>query len=222
MRVIYCSLFCGLLLAASALPARAFPIVYTLTGTIDFVDPDLAAATPPFAATDPFLLSITIDSGATSVSLGGTGQQYFPMDAFSLTLAPGYVMAGTSSDFSTNVSVFDDAQDGFSAFTQASAGASLPPDLGIFRPMQIFLSLQDAAGATLSSTALPTALDIGDWTGLQSLQVVFREPGNLANQRSVFGTVTGVNVAVPEPAPGLFLVLAGLIAARRPRRRPRD
>jgi len=210
----------GVLLAFGVTPAAAFPIVYTLTGTIDSVDSDLAAGAPPFAPGDDFLLTVEIDSDATHVAVGGTGLQYFPMDAFSLTLAPTYVMAGDATDFTTHVNVFDDTQDALQAFAQAFTTATLPPDLGIFRPMQIFATLRDGAGATLSSTALPTALDLADWTAEQSLQVVFREPGNLANQRSVFGTIDGLSVAVPEPALAWLLAPAALALgwARRPGR----
>jgi len=204
---------CPLLLLLGAAPASATPIVYTLTGIIDAIEPGLAVASPPFSVGDGFSLVIEIDSAAPGTSLGGGARQYQPADAFSLVLGVGYVLQADASTSLGSVFVTDGSpRDNFQSNLNTMPGASFPPDLGVYRAWDVIMTLLDDAGATLSSNALPTELDIADWTFLRSLQVVFRNPADLSDQQSVVGTVTAVSV-VPEPALAWLLAPVTLVAA---------
>jgi hypothetical protein len=213
MSVVLRSLFCGLLLGAIASPAFAVPLVYTLDGTIGFIDPDLAAESPPFALGDPFHFTFSLDSATPGSPVGG-GLQYNMVDSFAITLNSIYgVEAIFPNPPAGNIIVVDGSpRDQFQTNLQALPGAPFPPDLGIFRMMQVVTTLHDDAGATFSSDALPTSLDPSDWTYINNVQMIFRDPNNLVDQRSVFGAVTFASVAVPEP--GLAALLAvGFTAA---------
>lgn len=221
------SLLAGFLLVAISSPAAAFPLTYTLSGTIDFVDSALTAASPPFAMGQSFVFSFSLDSTTTSIPLGGGAVQYIGVDAFSITLNGVYTLDVVAPGVAGNVSVTDGSpRDQFQTFLQAipGTGTSYPSDLGIYRAMQVVTTLHDAAGATFSSTALPLSLDPADWTYINNVQMIFRDPANLADQVSVLGSVNAMAVQVPEPH-GALLVATGLgllsVALRRRGRDPR-
>ncbi len=104
--------------------------------------------------------------------------------------------------------------------TSPSRPAPRPPDPATrcrapaFRPLQIIAQLTDGDGTTFSDTGLPTSLDVADFTRLNCIQVIYRDPNDANDQRSVFGDVGFASVAVPEPGIALLLLTTAVAACR--------
>ena len=215
-----CRLLLLVLLAVGlSAPASAVPLTYTFSGQIDFVDADLVAEAPPFAVGDPFQFVFSIDSAATGSVLAPGVVQYFPVTGISVTLNSAYALSASAPDIelSGSVSVQDGTPDQFQQNIQVIPGTA--PDLGSYRLMQVVTTFHDSTGSMFSSTGLPTALDAGDFTGINSVQMIFRNPGDLADQRSVFGFATLALVTVPEPTTAALLLGAALLLTRVAHRR---
>jgi hypothetical protein len=217
----FCRLLaCALLLAgALSAPAAAVSLTYTISGSITFIDADLAAETPPFAVGDQFEFVFAIDSAAMGSVLAPGAVQYFPVTGLSVTLNSAYSLSASAPDMQLSGSVFvqDGTTDQFQQNIQVIPGTA--PDLGSYRLMQVVTTFHDTAGTMFSSTGLPTTLDAADFNSINSVDMIFRNPGDLADQRSVFGTATLAMVTVPEPTTALLVGTALLLGCARHGRR---
>lgn len=214
------SLTCALILGgALSVPAAAVTLTYTISGAIDFIDADLVAQAPAFAVGDSFEFIFTIDSAAAGSVLGPGAVQYFPVTGVSITLNSAYGLAASAPDIQLSGSVFvqDGAVDQFQQNIQVIPGSA--PDLGNYRLMQVVTTFHDSAGTMFSTADLPTSLNAGDFTGINSVHMIFRNPADLADQRGVFGSATLATVTVPEPGTALLLGTVLFLGCATGRRR---
>lgn len=186
-----------LALCASALPARAAPVIYNLTGTVTQIG---TQTTVPFAPGQAIPISIQVDTAATA-SPPGSGHY-----ASTLTFNPG------SGRYSVILSALFNGQD-LSSLAQtinvtdtsisfATAGPQI--DYGFH------LDLSGAPAGTLSPGTLPSTLDPGLFTS-STFSVV------QAFTAATYGYSGTVNaLAVPEPASMVLLgtALLGLLGRR--------
>ena len=160
----------------------------------------------------------SIDSTSSSSSPAPGVALYHSPETFTLTLGSSYTVDTSSPALAGNLSIEDGLPDQFQQNLQAFGSATFPPDLGGYRLVQIVTTLHNADGTALSGTGLPTSLDIADWGALNHADIIFRDPNDPADQRSVSGTFTQMGVAVPEPGLGLLAATALLLAAATRRR----
>jgi hypothetical protein len=191
--------------------ARAAQVTVNFTGTVTGL-PDPTGVFAGAAVGDTFSGTLVYDTTAAAVAPGADPAQYLysgsstppfasPLGiTFTLhgvTIAPRYpgaMIVTVQNDLASNPTFPD-------VFIAQAAAAS--PGVGVGNP-QIDFAVADRTGTALSSTALPTSLDLHRFTDGE-----FRLFNNTAG--NVFDLLTGtINVgAVPEPS---SLVLAGTAA----------
>jgi hypothetical protein len=194
---------------AAPRPAAATPVVYSWTGTVSFIDPALQSEGPTFAIDDPVSFVVTIDDGVVGQPLSsGDASTYNPIDTTSLTMGDSFELAGGVFDFVGSITVQDSTTDAFRIDRQALPSASFPPDLGIYRPVQVIAVLRDSSGTVLPSQALPTSLAFEDFTSSE-LSLIYRDPGDFATSATVGISLSDVTVAIPEPQPAFLWALMG-------------
>lgn len=193
-----------LTLCVSALPAHAVPVTYKLTGIVTQVGTLTPAAATPGQVIP---ISIQVDTAATA-SPPGSGHY-----SSTITFNPG------SGRYYVILSALFDGQD-LSSLAQtinvtdtSISFATSGPQIGY----GFQLALSGAPAGTLSSAALPSALDPGLFTsGTFSVVEAFS-----AATYGYSGTINGL--AVPEPASLVLLstALLGLLGRRQLRQRLR-
>ncbi|HSJ98205.1 MAG TPA: hypothetical protein VLC53_14085 [Myxococcota bacterium] len=185
----------ALALCCVALPptaGRAQVVEVAFTGSVSFVDPELA---PAFSLADPVSGSVSYDLSTPDIESPPT---------FGL-----YVGAGSASwqfgsygatDPTVAVAITDTVVDAFQASGNGPDGA----DVGDFELVATDLSLTDGSGNVFASDALPTRFTLDDFDS-GSATLSFRDP-DTQDLASVTASVT--TLTVPEPDAGCAGVLA--------------
>jgi len=217
------TLVVGGLLTAAPRTVGAAPVTYTWTGAVSFIDETLVMEGPPsFAVDDAVVMVVTIDDGTVGNPFsGGTATTYSGIDAFSLALGDDFEMAGGLFDFAGPITVQDSTSDAFRIDRQALPTTPVPPDLGIYRPVQVIAALRDSTGDVFSSQALPTSVAFEHFTS-SGITLIYRDPNEFTTFANVGIRVDGVSVTVPEARPAVLgtLVLGLFLVQRRRAGRP--
>jgi MYXO-CTERM domain-containing protein len=202
----------GLVAFAISHPAGAVPLLLSFTGTIESVDPALAAE---FSVGESVSGSIryeptTPDSEATSLHgrYEAIERSTFRFGSHTATGSEGTIALSNQNSARPILSL--PLEDRFDALTRVT-GASF----GGFAPFGVWLIMQDTSMTAFVSDSLPTELDLADFDS--ALVHFFFDPGS----QGLTATISTISVTpAPEPAVGA-MVLAGLVALGLGRRRGR-
>jgi hypothetical protein len=190
----------GLVLAATAAPARGGLVVIPFSGPIVTASNE-PGPLPGFAVGEPVSGSLSYDPATVTAVLPQSN--------------PGIV----SYHLPVNLQVVVSGASRFSGLTEAVADVrDLGPSGGDALSFQslgsspaFLLMLQDRTGTALASTTLPATLDLAAFS-IRSFGYAERIAGQGRSFRIDFGPEPAVTPSVPEPATGV-LALAGLAAA---------
>lgn len=212
--------------------AAAQTITFQATGTFSAVD----RAGFESLAGRPFSLTFTLDRSTLSASVPAGFVTFYESTALGqgvtgiidgigvapdpAAISPVTGVPGQTAGF--NVHDEENATPGLDRVFGYSYIASSHPALA--GPTSVNLGLY-STGNPLSSTAIPDAFDLGQWTPFVTVQRAGAEPGYIAGELSSFtASPTSDASAVPEPgALALFLPALGLVAdLKRTRRLDRE
>jgi hypothetical protein len=202
------------LVAFAAGPATAVPLTVSFEGTVEFIPAELASVfTDGDLASGFFQIeSTTADTVPANPDVGfypGPTSWSFTFGSYTATSA-----GGTAQDYVRidNDLVLGITIDLYSAEAFDVSGAAI----GSFEPTRLGFSLNDANTTAFSSDALPTSLDLADFSQGGRASIRFDDPVSMT---SATVTVVLTSVTVPEPGALALLGLAGLgLAAARARR----
>ena len=201
-------------LAGTPSAALADKVTITFEGTIFAVNPLLV---PPLSGSDDASGSVKYDLETPDATPGTEFGTYFgsPFD-YTLTVGPYTVTAEGEPTDVARVSRSGDV-DSFQITMEEPVGAEI---VAGFVPTTVTFGLEDTDATALPTTALPTALDLGEFEN-RIASINFTDGASFAG---VSVRITAMEVTVPEPGAPLLLATGALVlaaASRRARPRPR-
>ena len=198
--------------ASDVAPAGAVPLTVSFSGTVFMIDPSLwSEFTFGESGSGSFQIESTTADDASSAGVGiyrGPVNFSFTFGSYTVT------SAGGTSDDSVRVDDVTPPALGADIYTVEAVGVSGAVLADFFVPTSMRIVMNDTNATAFTSDALPTSLEVADFSNFAVAEIDFEIPGS-GSAADVILTIT--SITGPEPTVPALLALAGLglRAARR-------
>lgn len=197
------TLFASALLLSNA---RAQIVTFEFTGTANYVGSSLS---PYFQTGDPYTLTLSYDTTAPNIGSGNYGYYSLLSGSMIINASGGIWSADLNGDNNGQVQIenqfsYDRFQIQHSNFSQ--------PEVAGETAVSWLLTMYTEATDTFGSTALPTTLDLSDWSTNPSSTRFHIYFDGLGSTYDVRFSVAAINTPSAIPEPSTYAAIVGLLA----------